>query len=172
VPRVALGSDTHGVLDPRILEVASGCDHVVHAGDIGRAEILDQLSAQGARLVAVSGNNDVATKWPPQQRDLLARLVQEARLELPGGHLVVVHGDRINPARQRHQRLRRLYPEARLVVYGHSHRQVCDRSASPWIVNPGAAGRSRTFGGPSMVILTPTDREWTLESLRFPRLPR
>jgi len=166
--RVALLSDTHGSLDQRIRAVAVGCDRIVHAGDIGGRQVLDELTDGSGRLVAITGNNDVPAKWPPDEEDLLKQLPSEAALDLPGGRLVVVHGDRVNPAKQRHERLRRLYPEARLVMYGHSHRLVCDQSELPWVVNPGAAGRSRTFGGPSMVLLTATARGWTLETLRYP----
>jgi hypothetical protein len=168
--RVALVSDTHGVLDPRIAEVVRGCDFAVHAGDIGSRAVLEALTPRRT-LVAVTGNNDVAAKWPAGEHALLAALPGEAGLDLPGGRLVVVHGDRINPAGQRHARLRGRYTEARIVVYGHSRRLVCDQGAEPWIVNPGAAGRSRTFGGPSMVVLTASPRRWSLEPRRYQLRP-
>ena len=168
--RVALVSDTHGVLDPRIAEAVRGCDFAVHAGDIGNAAVLQALAPR-LGLVAVTGNNDVAGKWPALEHAVLAGLPGEAGLELPGGRLAVIHGDRVNPAGQRHARLRRRYAEARLVVYGHSHRLVCDQAELPWIVNPGAAGRSRTFGGPSMVVLTAGPRRWWLEPRRYELRP-
>jgi hypothetical protein len=166
VVRVALVSDTHGVLDPRIAEVVRGCDFAVHAGDIGNGGVLEALAPRRS-LVAVTGNNDVPAKWPEGERALLAALPAEAGLDLPGGRLVVVHGDRVNPAGRRHARLRRRYADARLVVYGHSHRLVCDQAEEPWIVNPGAGGRGRTFGGPSLVVLSAGRRRWSLEPVRF-----
>ncbi len=138
--KVALLSDTHGFIDNRIAAVISGSEWVVHAGDIGCASVLKQLARLGNKVVAVKGNNDVAAKWPAQDHDILAALGNERRIGLPGGELVVVHGHRFTPAAIRHQSLRRRYPEARVIVYGHSHRMVEDLDADPWILNPGAAG--------------------------------
>lgn len=165
--KVALLSDTHGIIDNRIAELIAGSDWVVHAGDIGNAAVLHRLAQLGDKVVAVRGNNDVAGKWPAQDHDILSALGNERRIELPGGELVVLHGHRLTPASNRHQRLRRYYPEARAVVYGHSHRLVEDISASPWILNPGAAGRARTHGGPSCLLLHIKGEQWSVEHHRF-----
>jgi putative phosphoesterase len=165
---VLLLADTHGAVDPRIAALAHACDAVVHAGDIGDAAVLTALGP-AYRVLAVRGNNDTPAKWPAKERRRLARLPVQARLELPGGTLVVVHGDRVTPAGRRHEKLRRLHPDARAVVYGHTHRVVCDRRALPWVLNPGAAGRTRTFGGPSCLILEATVGEWRLRLHRFAR---
>jgi hypothetical protein len=164
---VALLSDTHGSLDPRVAELAAGCDHAVHGGDVGAAAVLDALQPRG-HLLAVSGNNDLPAKWPQDDLQVLAELPEEASLELPGGTLVVIHGHRAGAAARRHAWLRRHYPQARAVVYGHSHRLVCDLEAEPWVLNPGAAGRVRTYGGPSCLVLTATPARWDLAVHRFP----
>ena len=122
--------------------------------------------AHGAALV-VRGNNDVAGKWPSGEEHQPDKLPLEVRLSLPGGELVVVHGDKAGRPKTRHQWLRRRYPDARFVVYGHSHHLCFDHEASPWIVNPGAAGRARTFGGPSFLVLTAGIRRRRIESTRF-----
>jgi putative phosphoesterase len=166
--RVLLVSDTHGQLDERIAALARGCDIVVHAGDVGNAAVLEALRAGGAEVFAVRGNNDVASKWPRSERAVLDALEDETCVELPGGMLIAVHGDRYAPA-TRHARLRRDYPEARAVVYGHSHRLVIDDGASPWILNPGAAGRARTYGGPSCLLLDARAKVWRIEGKRFER---
>ncbi|WP_414717181.1 metallophosphoesterase family protein [Tahibacter sp.] len=85
---------------------------------------------------------------------------------MPGGRLVVVHGDRW-PPRGRHAALRRAFPAARAVVYGHSHRLAVDVDAEPWILNPGAAGRARTYGGPSCLLLQASTREWRVVAQRY-----
>lgn len=144
--RVLLIADTHGVLDERILERARGCDAVAHAGDIGSAEVLARLRDACAQIVAVRGNNDVAGKWLRRDHALLDALPETAVLELPGGTLAVVHGDAFSPG-VRHRRLRERFADARAVVYGHSHRLCIDEDAMPWVLNPGAAGRARTYGG-------------------------
>ena len=73
--------------------------------------------------------------------------------------------------KRRHGWLRERYPDARVVVYGHTHRRSIDRSARPWIVNPGAAGRNRTFGGPSLVVIDVDGSRWRLRTVRFERVP-
>ena len=164
---IALLADTHGHLDPRIQEIARGCDLIVHAGDIGGDSILDALRAGGGEVVAVAGNNDTLRHWPADERAELAGLPSSTSIDLPGGTLVVVHGDRLR-ARDRHSRLREQYPEAAAVVYGHSHRAVSDTDETPWILNPGAAGRTRTYGGPACLLLEARARRWKLRPYRFP----
>jgi putative phosphoesterase len=112
IMRVAILADTHGVLDPRIAEIVRECDCAVHAGDIGGASVLTALRPAGT-VVAVRGNNDSPAKWAEDELDRLGKLPLEATLELPGGSLVVVHGDRVLPARERHERLRRHHAQAR-----------------------------------------------------------
>ena len=167
--RVAVVSDTHGYVDPRIVAAASACDVVLHAGDVGNSAVLAQLQPRHGQLHAVRGNNDTPAKWPGDEQEALQQLPTEVRLPLPGGDLVAVHGDRALPAARRHERLRRLYPDARAVVYGHTHRLVCDRAALPWVLNPGAAGRDRTFGGPAFLMLEVDARRWRVQALRFER---
>nr|WP_207191030.1 metallophosphoesterase family protein [Halochromatium salexigens] len=159
-------ADTHGYLDPRIAALVTHCDSALHAGDIGNAHVLAQLQPRGGRVYAVLGNNDVARKWPEDQRELLLSIPWEAHVALPGGELVLVHGHRL-PAARRHERLRARYPHARAICYGHSHVLADDREARPWVLNPGAAGRVRTAGGPSCLVLTASADGWQLEQHRF-----
>ena len=165
---VVIVSDTHGELDDRIAEQAMRSDIVVHAGDIGNREVLDALTPRDGRLIAVRGNNDLSDKWRESDRVLLESLPWEARLDLPGGELVVVHGHRYGYPGRHHEHMRRDYPDARLVVYGHSHRACTDQSASPWILNPGAAGRVRTFGGPAFCVLRASTTRWHIDARRYP----
>ena len=166
--RVLLLADTHGQIDARIAALARDGDVIVHAGDVGNATVLDTLRAGGAKVIAIRGNNDIASKWPRGERLELDALEDEARVELPGGTLIAVHGDRYAPA-TRHARLRAAYPDARAIVYGHSHRLVVDDGAKPWVLNPGAAGRARTFGGPSCLVLAARVKDWRVETRRFER---
>lgn len=173
--RVALVSDTHGDIDPRIVRVVERCRVAVHAGDIGNCAVLDTLARSHRRVTAVRGNNDVPSKWVPHEQERLEALPWEAELSLPGGRLAVTHGHQIVSVERRHGWLRERYPDARVVVYGHTHRRCIDRSARPWIVNPGVAGRNRTFGGPSLVVIQVDDVRWRLRTVRFdthPKSPR
>lgn len=164
---VALLADTHGQVDSRVLDLVRNADLAVHGGDIGSVAALASLQPRLGQVYAVRGNNDVYRKWPPEEHRLLERIPERARVELPGGLLVVEHSHRM-PAAGRHERLRRRYPQARVIVYGHSHRLVADCDAWPWVVNPGAAGRVRTHGGPSCMLLTVSHARWALHEYRFP----
>ena len=164
--RAAILADTHGQLDPRIDALVRSCDIAVHCGDIGNAGILARLQPVSGHVYAVRGNNDVPHKWPEHERGLLENLPQQTTVQLPGGSLVIVHGHQ-TAAAGRHLRLRRQHPLARAIVYGHSHRLIADCDATPWVLNPGAAGNARTFGGPSCMILRATETDWRVESHRF-----
>lgn len=156
--RVLLLADTHGPPDPRVAGLAAGCDLVVHAGDVGPPAWLREL---GTGLRVVRGNNDRGATWP-----------ETAAVPLPGGLLVAVHGHRHGPPARRHARLRQAFPEARAVVYGHSHRQVVDTDGLPWVLNPGAGGRVRTHGGPGCLVLVAAATGWRVEAHRFLQAPR
>lgn len=166
--RLGLLADTHGVVDARLAASLDDCDAVVHAGDIGNAGVLATLARRGRSVIAVRGNNDVAAKWPRGQARSLRALPATACIELPGGTLVVVHGDRVVPATRRHALLRQLYPRAQAVLYGHSHRLNVDQRELPWVLNPGAAGTARTHGGPSCLVLEAIATGWHIDVLRFP----
>jgi uncharacterized protein len=165
--RVAILADTHGFLDPRIADVVSACDVAVHAGDVGGADVLLALQPR-EQVVAVKGNNDLPAKWAEHEVHVLETLPGEAVLDLPGGQLVVVHGNEEGPVAERHQRLRARYPNARAIAYGHSHQLLIDDSVEPWVLNPGAAGRTRTYGGPSCLLLECTADSWKIEEYRLP----
>ena len=67
-----------------------------------------------------------------------------------------------------HESLRKAHPDAKIIVYGHSHKQVIDKDEVPWVINPGAAGKTRTHGGPScLVIECSNTKEWQIEAYRF-----
>ncbi len=165
--RVAILADTHGFLDPRIADQVAECDLAVHAGDVGGADVLLSLKPRD-QVVAVRGNNDVPEKWSTSERHVLETLPGEASLDLPGGVLVVVHGHEEVPVVERHRKLRERYPNARAIAYGHSHQLLIDDEQEPWVLNPGAAGRTRTYGGPSLLILNCREDAWEVEAVRLP----
>lgn len=165
-------SDTHGLVDPRVLAAVKGADLVVHGGDVGGARVLEELAASGARVLAVHGNNDVSAKWPAGEERVLSSLPRVWRVELPGGTLVVEHGHQAGGLKGRHARLRKRYAGARAVVVGHSHLLNIDDESLPWVLNPGAAGYERTHGGPSFIALSATKRRWRAVPRRFQRSPR
>ncbi|RLK50558.1 hypothetical protein DFR31_0463 [Alkalispirillum mobile] len=164
--RVAIVADTHGFLDPRIGDEIAECDLAVHAGDIGGAAVLLAMQPK-EELVAVKGNGDVPETWPSHEVHMLDTLPEEVVLDLPGGQLAVVHGERAGRPEARHRNLRRDYPDVQAIVYGHSHELVIDDAETPWVLNPGAAGRIRTKAGPSCLILECGEAGWKVEPLQL-----
>ncbi len=125
--RVGLVSDTHGLLRPEARAFLVGCDYIIHGGDIGGAEILDELAAM-APLIAVKGNND---------RESWAARLRETELIRVGNLFVyVIHNlEELD-----------IDPEAagvRIVVSGHSHKPMIDERGGIMYVNPGSCGPRR-----------------------------
>jgi len=162
---VGILSDSHGYLDPRIANIVNQCDYIIHAGDIFNADVLTQLKPK-KELLAVAGNNDFPAFWDEAEADVVKALPKNNQLSLPGGLLVVEHGHRLgnNPD---HDDFRLDHADARLIVYGHTHRRVIDQDEKPWVVNPGASGKVRTHGGPSCLVLHASEDEWTIDTTLF-----
>ncbi len=163
---VAVVSDTHGRLDPQVADVVAGCDAVIHAGDFCGAAVLHELNRLSSNVIAVAGNNDIPALWPESEAQVVSALPKVARVSAPGGEIIVEHGHRFGN-KPDHAQLREAWPEARLVVYGHTHIQVWDRDDDPWVVNPGAAGYVRNQGGPSCTVLRLTRQAWNVEPIKF-----
>ena len=125
--RVGLISDTHGLLRPEALEFLRGSDLIVHAGDIGNAEVLKGLGAL-APVTAVRGNNDLGP-W--------AELIPHSEALKAEEVLIYALHDlaelKVHP------------PPAgvRVVVSGHSHRPLIKERDGVLYVNPGSAGPRR-----------------------------
>ena len=152
--KVLLLGDTHGWVDDSIVELAAGMELVVHTGDIGSASVLAALKSRCGNVLAVAGNNDVPKKWSVDEHHVLSGLPESLQIELPGGVLAIEHGHRIWDSANYHSRLRNKYPDTRAIAYGHSHSRRIDTTNQPWVMNPGAAGRVRTKGGASCLVLT------------------
>jgi len=162
---VGILSDSHGYLDPRIKNCVNQCDHIVHAGDIFNAHVLQQLNPR-EQLIAVRGNNDYPAVWDAKEANIVEALPEIEQLELPGGLLIVEHGHRLGN-RPDHDALRHEHPGAKLIVYGHTHHRVIDQQNTPWVVNPGASGKIRTHGGPSCLILQASEKKWQIDDIVF-----
>ena len=125
--RVGLISDTHGLMRPEALIALAGVSHIVHAGDIGSAQILEELRAI-APVTAVRGNND---------QDAWARGIAEHEVvEIGGKSIYVLHDLKeldLDPAAAGFA----------VVVTGHSHKPVISTKDDVLFVNPGSAGPRR-----------------------------
>lgn len=162
---VGILSDTHGYLDARIADVVNRCDYAIHAGDICGAHVLEQIRPR-KKLIAIAGNNDIPVMWDAREITVVNGLPNRDRLDLPGGSIMIEHGHRLGGFPD-HDQLRWDHGDARVIVYGHTHKRIIDQSSEPWVVNPGAAGRERTKGGPSCLVLTASAVGWSIEERVF-----
>jgi len=163
--KVGILSDTHGHVDERIAAVIADCDFAIHAGDICGAHVLKKLTPR-IDVIAVAGNNDYPALWHKDETELVSALPKSTQLQLPGGLVIVEHGDRLGNHPD-HDQFRWDYAEARLVVYGHTLRRIVDQNAEPWVINPGAAGNVRNHGGPSCLVLHASEVSWKIETVLF-----
>ena len=137
--RLAVISDTHMTgggrrrLPDRCAEIMRECDLVIHAGDIMTPEALIEIEAVGPPVRAIPGNMD---GW-----DLRAKLPDSDELELDGARIAMVHDG--GPATGRLARLRRRFPDADAVVFGHSHIPLHERDGGFQIFNPGSPTERR-----------------------------
>ncbi|BBP70535.1 phosphoesterase [Pseudomonas sp. Seg1] len=125
--KTAIISDTHGLLRPEALTFLQGVDLIIHAGDIGSAEILDQL-AEIAPLHAVRGNNDINLPWA-------AALPDHLTFNLNGWQTLLTHDIADVPTD--------LDPTIKLIITGHSHKPLIEWRGNRLYLNPGSAGRRR-----------------------------
>jgi putative phosphoesterase len=114
--RLLLMSDTHvpkraRALPAPLLAAVDAADVVIHAGDWVDAATLDLLESRSRRLVGVWGNNDGP--------ELRRRLPEVAHVELEGVRFAVVH--ETGPAAGREARCEQAFPDADVLVFGHSH---------------------------------------------------
>ena len=138
---VGLISDTHGLLRPEVFAAFEGVELILHAGDVGGADLLDELQTI-APVRAVYGNTD-----SPGQPGLAA----EIGLRLERLTIHVSHGHELGQPTP--ERLLARYA-ADIIVYGHTHRPLVERAGTRLVVNPGAAGRKRFDLKPSVARLT------------------
>jgi uncharacterized protein len=148
--RIGLIADTHGLLRPDVFEALAGVELVLHAGDVGGGDILDDLEAI-APVLAVYGNTD-----PPG----VPRLAAEVVREWDGVSVHVSHGHELGAPTP--EKLLARYPHD-VLVYGHTHRQLVVRAGGRLVVNPGSAGPRRFNLMPSVGRLTIEGRRADVE---------
>jgi uncharacterized protein len=124
--KVGVISDTHGLMRPQALDALRGSELILHAGDIGSAEILDALSTI-APVNAIRGNNDT-DHWAKKIPDRLDLELEDVRIHM-------LHN------------LKEISPQAAeradVVITGHSHRPIAERRDGVLYLNPGSAGPRR-----------------------------
>jgi putative phosphoesterase len=143
IQRIGVISDTHGLLRGQVREVFAGVEMILHAGDVGKPEVLAEL-AHIAPVLAVRGNVDRG-EW--------ANALPETQVTQAGGVWICMLHD-----------VSRLDIEPAgggfgLVIYGHSHRAKLEWKQGVLYLNPGAAGPRRFELAPSVAVLEIQERQ-------------
>ena len=127
MPRVGLISDTHGLLRPEAVTFLRGSDYIVHAGDIGDANILRELNAL-APVTAVRGNND---------RGPWTEAIPESQvLQVNDVFIYILHN-------MAELDLDPIAAGFQVVVSGHSHQPSVEKRDGVLYINPGSSGPRR-----------------------------
>ena len=146
--RIGIISDTHGLLRPQVKEILETCDCILHAGDVNRPELLDEVRFMG-NLYVVRGNND---------REWAENLSKTLTFTIEGVKFFMVHNKRDVAWN---------LEDVQVVIFGHSHRyfqQEIDRRL--WL-NPGSCGRRRFDGELSMAVMIVENGKYQVEKVIF-----
>jgi putative phosphoesterase len=161
--RAAIIADTHlprgsrGELPLACIERLRAADVIIHAGDLTELAVLEQLQSYG-EVVAVHGNVD--------DPELVAALPREAEITIAGWRLAVIHD--AGPRLGRIDRLRRRFPDADAVIFGHSHLPLHEVTADGFqIFNPGSPTQRRRAPRHTMGMATPAARRLTFELIEL-----
>ena len=138
--RVAVLSDTHGMLRREVVAALQDCTHILHAGDIIRESDLDELRLYGS-IYAVRGNND---RW----LEGLGSLAGILRFSIAGVSFLMTHDPWDVP---------RNLEGVQVVVCGHTHRYREETIDGRLWLNPGSCGRARFGGDVTMAVLDLSD---------------
>jgi len=146
--RIGVVSDTHGYFDPRLREVLHGVNEILHAGDVGSGEVIEELVAI-APVQAVRGNVDLASSGlPPALLRPLDGFEIYVVHELPRAQSALREWAQTTQltgkkATQCEQFLRSFPETCRIVIFGHSHEPCLEILGGRLFFNPGSAGKKR-----------------------------
>jgi uncharacterized protein len=146
--RLLVVSDTHipdfaKAMPDAVLTEASQADMVLHAGDVTSPLVLDRLAEAAPVLCALgNGDGDEVARWGARSRI-------ETRLD--GVDIAMVH--EAGPRKGRPRRLRRWFPEADLVVFGHSHIPMDITEEGIRLLNPGSPTWKRRQEAPTFAVV-------------------
>ena len=153
--RIGLISDTHGLLRPQVFDVFAGVELILHAGDVGDDDILDELETI-APVYAVRGNTDRIDN---------PRLPASRELDVSGVRIHVSHGHEVGA---KPITLVAAYGDADVIIYGHTHRELVTSEEGRLVINPGAAGARRFDLLPCVAILTVVAGKPEVQLVRLP----
>jgi len=146
--KIGVVADTHGYFEPRLEELLAGVDAIVHAGDVGAQDVLDQLE-KIAPVHAVQGNVEPeALNLPPSLTRRFEDIQIEVYHQLPVPQCELEQWSdgsllgRMHPER-RDAFLESFGAPTRVVVFGHSHKPLLLPMGHRLFFNPGSAGKKR-----------------------------
>jgi uncharacterized protein len=125
--QVGVIADTHGLLRPEAIEALFGSDLILHAGDIGKPEVLEELKTI-APVIAVRGNNDTGT-WAEFIPEVETIAVEKISIHL----LHIIKDLKLDPKTS----------DVQVVISGHSHKPSIEEHEGVLYMNPGSAGPRR-----------------------------
>ena len=147
--RLALLSDTHGLLRPAVVEYLQSADAILHGGDINRPEIVETLR-QYAPLYIVRGNNE---------KEWAAALPHDLTVTLGGVTFFLVHNKKEVPAD---------LSGVDVVLFGHSHKYLQEERDGRLWLNPGSCGPRRFQQEITMMMAEVADGKITVEKITIP----
>lgn len=147
--KLAILSDTHGLLRPEVLEHLSTADAILHGGDINKQSIVDQLS-QYAPLYVVRGNND---------KEWAEAIPHDLTVTLEGVTFYLVHNRKEVP---------KDLSEVDVVVFGHSHKYLQEEKDGVLWLNPGSCGPRRFHQEITMMMAELTEGTLRVEKISIP----
>ena len=147
--KLAILSDTHGLLRPQVLTCLQGVDAILHGGDINSQKLVDTLQTY-APLYVVRGNND---------KDWAEAIPKELRFSLGGLNFYMVHNKRDIPSN---------LSGVDVVLYGHSHKYAQEVRDGVLYLNPGSCGPRRFHQEITLARMDITDGHYTVEKILIP----
>lgn len=126
MPTIGAISDTHGLLRPEVLKLFKSVDLILHAGDIGDPQILEQLKALAPTIV-VRGNNDKG-EWA-------TRIPESRKVDVGAISIFMIHDVKEISVSN--------LTGVDIILSGHSHKPSIERRGGILYLNPGSAGPRR-----------------------------
>ncbi|MDP4172339.1 MAG: metallophosphoesterase family protein [Bacteroidota bacterium] len=120
-------SDTHGLLRPEIKEIFAECDLIIHAGDVGKDSVLNELE-EITKVIAVKGNIDSG--------ELANKLKETVRIRVMNTDILIIHDISKLDSKV-------LSAGKNVIIYGHSHKAAIKELGNTLYFNPGSAGPRR-----------------------------
>lgn len=147
--KLAILSDTHGLLRPEVAEHLKTADAILHGGDVNKPGIVDQLERY-APLYVVRGNND--KEWAEQ-------IPHDLTITLGGVTFYMVHNKKEVPAD---------LTGVDAVVFGHSHKYLLEERDGVLWLNPGSCGPRRFHQEITMMMAEAEDGTLQVEKIVIP----